>query len=40
MIVSINAGEVICDTVGMLDTLVINSNAKLSFKERVGYVVN
>ena len=24
----------------MLDTLMINSNAKLSFKERVGYVFN
>ena len=40
MIVSIDAHNVIYDTVRVLDTLMINSNAKLSFKERVGYVVN
>src|SRR2546423_1256189 len=35
-----DACDVICDTVRLLDTLKINSNAKSSFKERVGYVVN
>jgi hypothetical protein len=35
-----DARKVICGTVSMLDTLMINSNAKSSFKERAGYVVN
>jgi hypothetical protein len=35
-----DAGDVICDTVGLLDTLKINSNAKSSFIERVSYVIN